>query len=123
MKTILGAAAVALITGLGLSACGEPVTNDTEGMTLGQARASLNSDGVATTRITIRTTDGSQPTNDMIVCDHDPDGVAVTEPTTLLVAVQCSGNEDAGGDPDDAYDDGGSSSSKKKYSFKKSKRR
>ncbi len=67
--------------------CGGPTTPDTEGQTLAQAQQTLRDAGVPEENITVVGAQGDP--NDLIVCDHDPDGVAPTEPVRLEVATVC----------------------------------
>lgn len=62
-------------------------TPDTEGQTLAEAQQTLRDAGVADSNITV--TGESGDPNSLIVCDHDPDGVAPSQPLTLEVAQDC----------------------------------
>ncbi len=81
-------------------------TPDTEGQMLAEAQQTLRDAGVSDNNITV--TGESGDPNTLIVCDHDPDGVAPSEPLTLEVAQDC---------PDDA------DKKKKKKKSSSSKRR
>lgn len=70
-----------------LAGCGGPTTPDTEGQTLAQARQALRDAGVPDNNINVRGEPGDE--NNLIVCDHDPDNVAPSEPVTLEVAQDC----------------------------------
>ncbi len=70
-----------------LAGCGGSTTPDTEGQTLAQARQTLSDAGVPEQNITVTGETGDP--NALIVCDHDPDGVAPTRPLTLEVAQNC----------------------------------
>ncbi len=70
-----------------LAGCGGPTTPDTEGQTLAQARQTLRDAGVPESNISVTGETGAP--NSLIVCDHDPDGVAPTQPVTLEVAANC----------------------------------
>lgn len=75
-----------------LAGCGGSTTPDTEGQTLAQAQQELSNAGVPENNITV-TGDTGDP-NTLVVCDHDPDGVAPTQPLTLEVAQNCEQEED-----------------------------
>jgi hypothetical protein len=57
-----------------------------EGQTIAQARQTLHDAGVSE-NISVRGESGDP--NSLIVCGHDPDGVAPTRPVTLEVATSC----------------------------------
>jgi uncharacterized alpha/beta hydrolase family protein len=80
---MIGVVVVAAV-GFILVGCGGSSTPDTEGQTLAQAQQTLRDAGVPEGNITVTGEDGDP--NALIVCDHDPDGVAPTEPLTLEVA-------------------------------------
>ena len=80
---VVGAMCVLLLLG----GC-QSNTPDTEGQTLAQARQTLRDAGVADNNITV-TGQQEGDENQLIVCDHDPDGVAPSEPVTLEVAQDC----------------------------------
>lgn len=84
-KVVLSAASFYLA--LSLSGCGTPTTPDTEGQSLADARAALREAGMEDRNIRV-VGRGGDP-QDLVVCDQDPDGVAVTRPTTLDVSTQC----------------------------------
>ena len=92
-----------LALGVLLGACGNS-TPDTEGKTLQEARQQLIDFGVPARNISVRGLQGeADPAGDpsqLIVCDHDPDGVEKTTPTTLTVATECPAGtgEEEGGD-------------------------
>ena len=88
---VVGVAAVAMFV-LVLVGCGGSGTPDTEGQTLVQAQQTLRDAGVPDGNITV--TGESGDPNDLIVCDHDPDGVAPTETLTLEVAQNCQQEDD-----------------------------
>ncbi len=71
-----------------LVGCGGSSTPDTEGETLAQAQQTLRDAGVPEGNITVTGETGGDP-NSLIVCDHDPDGVDPSQPTTLEVAQNC----------------------------------
>ena len=75
-----------------LAGCGGSTTPDTEGQTLTQARQALRDAGVSQSNISVAGETGGGP-NALLVCDHDPDGVAPTQPVTLEVATVCSGDD------------------------------
>lgn len=77
---------------LSLSACGVATTPDTEGQTLAGAREALREAGMKEQNIRIVGEKGDP--NELVVCDHDPDGVAVTKPATLDVATECPVDSD-----------------------------
>ena len=68
--------------------CGGQTTPDTEGQTLTQARQALRDAGVPESNITV-TGEATGDPSSLVVCDHDPDGVAPTQPVTLDVATDC----------------------------------
>lgn len=120
MRT-LSLAVPAVVAAVALSACGT-VTPDVEGETLRQARQDLTKAGVKESNIIVKTSlPGQTATPSMTVCDHDPDGVSPKKRTTLIVAANCTGNEDAGGDPDDHADSYSSPSKTKTSKSKTSK--
>ena len=83
---------VVVAFGFVLVGCGGSSTPDTEGQTLAQAQQTLRDAGVPEGNITVTGEDGDP--NALIVCDHDPDGVAPTEPLTLQVAQNCQQEDD-----------------------------
>lgn len=83
---------VVVAVGFILVGCGSSSTPDTEGQTLAQAQQTLRDAGVPEGNITV--TGESGDSNTLIVCDHDPDGVAPTEPLTLEVAQNCQQEDD-----------------------------
>lgn len=83
---------VVVAVGFILVGCGSSSTPDTEGQTLAQAQQTLRDAGVPEGNITV--TGESGDPNTLIVCDHDPDGVAPTEPLTLEVAQNCQQEDD-----------------------------
>lgn len=89
---VAGIVAVAAL-GFVLAGCGGSTTPDTEGQTLAQAQQDLRDAGVPERNITVNGPQGDP--NQLIVCDHDPDGVAPTQPVTLEVNTAC---EDDGRD-------------------------
>ncbi|WP_354702174.1 hypothetical protein DSM112329_02528 [Paraconexibacter sp. AEG42_29] len=70
-----------------------PKTADTEGLTLQEAQQVLVAEGVAPTSISVE--GENVPT--ALVCDHDPDGVETTVPTTLYAASDCDSAYGPGG--------------------------
>ena len=68
-------------------------TPDTEGQTLAQAHQVLREAGVPEGNITV-TGENGDPTT-LVVCEHDPDGVAPTELVTLEVASDCPQDDDS----------------------------
>ena len=98
-----------------LAGCGGQTTPDTEGQTLTQARQALSDAGVPERNITVTGEKGGDP-NTLIVCDHDPDNVAPTQPTKLDVAANCPD------DPDKKKKKKSSNSSGKSGSGSKSRR-
>ena len=76
-------AGVVVIAAFGfvLVGCGGSSTPYTEGQTLAQAQQTLRDAGVPEGNITVTGEDGDP--NALIVCDHEPDGVALTEPLPL----------------------------------------
>ncbi len=58
-----------------------------EVQTLLAARQTLRDAGVPENNISV--TGETRDSSVLIVCDHDPDGVAPTEPVTLEVAANC----------------------------------
>ncbi len=89
---VAGVAAVAML-GLVLVGCGGSSTPDTEGQTLTQAQQILRDAGVPDDNITVTGENGDP--NQLIVCDHDPDGVAPSQPLTLQVAQNCQQEDDS----------------------------
>ena len=89
---VAGLSLVAALALLVLAGCGGSTTPDTEGQTLAQAQQDLRSAGVAEGDITVTGENGDP--NELIVCDHDPDGVAPTQPVTLQVAQECQQDDD-----------------------------
>jgi beta-lactam-binding protein with PASTA domain len=89
---VMGIAAVAVF-GLLVVGCGGSGTPDTEGQTLAQAQQTLRDAGVPEGNITV--TGESGDPNDLIVCDHDPDGVEPSQPLTLEVAQSCPQEDDS----------------------------
>ena len=83
---------VAVAFGFVLVGCAGSSTPDTEGQTLAQAQQTLSDAGVPEGNITVTGEDGDP--NALIVCDHEPDGVAPTEPLTLEVAQTCQQEDD-----------------------------
>lgn len=84
---------VVVAFGFILFGCGGSTTPDTEGQTLAQAQQTLRDAGVPEGNITVTGEDGDP--NALIVCDHDPDGVAPTEPLTLEVAQSCQQEDES----------------------------
>jgi len=76
-----------------LTGCGGSKTPDTEGQTLAQAQQTLRDAGVSESNITVTGETGDP--NSLVVCDHDPDGVAPSEPLTLEVAQNCPQEDDS----------------------------
>ena len=76
-----------------LVGCGASSTPDTEGQTLAQAQQTLRDAGVPDGNITVTGENGDS--NQLIVCDHDPDGVAPSQPLTLQVAQNCQQEDDS----------------------------
>ncbi len=74
-----------------LAGCGGSTTPDTEGQTLAQAQQALRDAGVPDSNITVNGPQGDP--NQLIVCDHDPDSVAPTQPVTLEVDTACADND------------------------------
>lgn len=74
-----------------LAGCGSG-TPDTEGQTLTQAQETLRDAGVPAENIKVTGETGDPAV--LIVCDHDPDGVAPTRPLTLEVATNCPQDDD-----------------------------
>jgi hypothetical protein len=83
---------VVVVFGFVLVGCGGSSTPDTEGQTLAQAQQTLRDAGVPEGNITVTGEDGDP--NALIVCDHEPDGVASKEPLTLEVAQNCQQEDD-----------------------------
>ena len=88
----VGVAVVAAI-GLVLVGCGGSGTLDTEGQTLAQAQQTLRDAGVPDDNVTVTGENGDP--NQLVVCDHDPDGVAPSQPVTLEVAQNCPQEDDS----------------------------
>ena len=76
-----------------LAGCGGPVTPDTEGRSLAQARQALADAGVPEGNI--RVTGERGDPDELVVCDQDPDGVAPTEPVNIEVATVCAEEDDS----------------------------
>ena len=89
---VMGVVAVASFV-LVLVGCGGSRTPDTEGQTLAQAQQTLRDAGVPDGNITVRGESGDP--NELVVCDHDPDGVAPSQPVTLQVARNCQQEDDS----------------------------
>lgn len=89
---VVGVAAVAAFV-LVLVGCGGSGTTDTEGQMLAQAQQTLRDAGVPDGNITVTGENGDP--NELIVCDHDPDGVAPSQPVTLEVAQDCQQEDDS----------------------------
>ncbi len=89
---VVGVAAVATLV-LVLVGCGGSGTPDTEGQTLAQAQQTLRDAGVAENNTSV--TGESGDPNELIVCDHDPDGVDPSQPVTLEVAQNCPEDDDS----------------------------
>jgi beta-lactam-binding protein with PASTA domain len=79
--------------GFVLAGCGSSATPDTEGQTLAQAQQTLRDAGVPANNITVTGENGDP--NELIVCDHDPDGVAPSQPVTLEVGQNCQQEDDS----------------------------
>jgi hypothetical protein len=92
ISRVAGVVAVAVL-GLVLVGCGGSSTPDTEGQTLAQAQQTLRDAGVPDDNITVTGENGDP--NQLIVCDHDPDGVAPSQPLTLQVAQNCQQEDDS----------------------------
>ena len=88
---MIGVVVVAAV-GFVLVGCGGSSTPDTEGQTLAQAQQTLSDAGVPEGNITVTGENGDP--NALIVCDHEPNGVAPTEPLTLEVAQNCQQEDD-----------------------------
>ena len=88
----VGVAAVGAFVLLLLVGCGGATTPDTEGQTLAQAQQTLRDAGVADNNVNV-TGEGGDP-NELVVCDHDPDGVDPSQPVTLQVAQNCPDEDD-----------------------------
>jgi beta-lactam-binding protein with PASTA domain len=88
---VAGVAAIAAFV-LVLVGCGSG-TPDTEGQTLAQAQQTLRDAGVPDENITVTGENGDP--NQLIVCDHDPDGVSPSQPVTLEVARNCPQDDDS----------------------------
>jgi hypothetical protein len=89
---VVGVAAVVVFV-LVLVGCSGSGTPDTEGQTLAQAQQTLRGAGVPDDNITV--TGESGDSSELIVCDHDPDGVAPSQPVTLEVAQDCQQEDDS----------------------------
>ena len=89
---VVGVAAVAACV-LVLVGCGGSRTPDTEGQTLAQAQQTLRDAGVTDGNVTVAGESGDP--NELVVCDHDPDGVAPSQPVTLQVAQNCQQEDDS----------------------------
>ncbi len=76
-----------------LAGCGGSTTPDTEGQTLAQAQQTLRDAGVSDGNITVAGESGDP--NELVVCDHDPDGAAPSQPVTLQVAQNCQQEDDS----------------------------
>ena len=83
---------VAVAFGFVLVGRGGSSTPNTEGQALAQAQQTLSDAGVPEGNITVTGEDGDP--NAFIVCDHEPNGVAPTEPLTLEVAQNCQQEDD-----------------------------
>lgn len=70
-----------------LTGCGGSTTPDTERQTLSQSFQTLSEAGVPKGNISVTGETGD--TDDLTVCDQDPDGVSPAEPVTLEVARDC----------------------------------
>ena len=88
---VSGIVAVAAF-GFVMTGCGGSTTPDTEGQTLAQAQQDLRDAGVPERNITVNGPQGDP--NQLLVCDHDPDGVAPTQPVTLEVNTACADDAD-----------------------------
>lgn len=93
MVRTAGAAVGGLFVLFMLAGCGGSTTPDIEGQTLAQARQTLSDAGVPEQNITVTGENGDP--NALIVCDHDPDGVAPTRPLTLEVAQNCPQDDES----------------------------
>ncbi len=89
---VVGIVAIAAF-GFVLAGCGGSTTPDTEGQTLAQAQQTLRDAGVSDDNITVTGENGDP--NQLIVCDHDPDGVAPSQPVTLEVGQNCQQEDDS----------------------------
>ncbi len=89
---VVGVAAVVALV-LVLAGCGGSTTPDTEGQTLAQAQQALRDAGVPDGNISV--TGESGDSNELVVCDHDPDGVDPSQPVTLEVAQNCQQEDDS----------------------------
>jgi hypothetical protein len=87
----VGAATGAVTVAFLFAGCGSG-TPDTEGQTLTQAQQTLRDAGVPAENINVTGETGDPDV--LIVCDHDPDGVAPTQPLTLEVAANCPQDDD-----------------------------
>jgi beta-lactam-binding protein with PASTA domain len=76
-----------------LVGCGGSRTPDTEGQTLAQAQQTLRDAGVPDGNVTVAGESGDP--NELVVCDHDPDGVAPSQPVTLQVAQNCQQEDES----------------------------
>ncbi len=89
---VMGVVAVAACV-LVLVGCGGSRTPDTEGQSLALAQQTLRDAGVPDGNITV--TGESGDPKELVVCDHDPDGVAPSQPVTLQVAQNCQQEDDS----------------------------
>lgn len=83
--TILAVLTAGALTATGCGGSSDPKTADTEGLSLQEAQQVLVAEGVAPGNISVQ--GDNVPT--ATVCDHDPDGVAPSTPTTLYAAADC----------------------------------
>ena len=74
-----------------LAGCCGPTTPDTEGQSLTRARQALADSGVPQGNITVVGERGDP--DELVVCDQDPDGVALTQPVSLEVATVCTDDD------------------------------
>lgn len=88
---VVGAVTGTVTVAFLLAECGSG-TPDTEGQTLTQAQQTLRDAGVPAENINVTGETGDPDV--LIVCDHDPDGVAPTRPLTLEVATNCPQDDD-----------------------------
>ena len=84
---VTGAVTVAFL----FAGCGSG-TPDTEGQTLTQAQQTLRDARVPAENVSVTGETGDPDV--LIVCDHDPDGVAPTQQLTLEVAANCPQDDD-----------------------------
>lgn len=89
---VAGVAVIAAFVFFLLAGCGGSSTPDTEGQTLAQAQQTLRDAGVPDGNVTVTGENGDP--NELVVCDHDPDGVAPSQPVTLEIAQSCQQEED-----------------------------